>query len=107
MALRLCSVNVNTSTSGRARKARKNGRGAFAKEEQVSYFFLEYERSRPSGHEQGESNFIRKMRGFSSAGPSTDGHAINPQPTPPLLFPRTHPGALMHARPLPVFHTLH
>jgi len=34
------------------------------KEEQTSYFFLEYERSRPSGHQQGESNFIRKMRGF-------------------------------------------
>jgi len=30
----------------------------------TTYFFLEYERSRPSGHEQGESNFIRKMRGF-------------------------------------------
>ena len=30
----------------------------------TTYFFLEYERSRPSGHQQGESNFIRKMRGF-------------------------------------------
>ena len=28
----------------------------------TSYFFLEYERSRPTGHARGESNFIRKMR---------------------------------------------
>lgn len=33
-------------------------------DQNTTYFFLEYERSRPSGHEQGESNFIRKMRGF-------------------------------------------
>jgi hypothetical protein len=33
-------------------------------DQNTSYFFLEYERSRPSGHAQGESNFIRKMRGF-------------------------------------------
>lgn len=32
--------------------------------ENTSYFFLEYERSRPTGHAQGESNFIRKMRSF-------------------------------------------
>lgn len=30
----------------------------------TSYFFLEYERSRPAGHARGESNFIRKMRGL-------------------------------------------
>lgn len=30
----------------------------------TTHFFLEYERSRPTGHEGGDSNFIRKMRGF-------------------------------------------
>ena len=30
----------------------------------TNYFFLEYERSRPTGHTNGEANFIRKMRGL-------------------------------------------
>ena len=34
-------------------------------------------------------------------------HAINPQPASSLLFLRTHPAVLVHARPLPVFRTLH
>jgi hypothetical protein len=37
---------------------------AKSENQNTTYFFLEYERSRPNGHKQGESNFIRKMRGL-------------------------------------------